>query len=375
MPRRRNHFSTILWLLVTPLLLSACSAPGGETARKRYFWPPGAFQPRIEYVNFYHSQQDADRHRRSFFEEAILGKEQPFVVHQRPTAIAVDTARQRVYVADQAAQKVFIWDFKTAEIDFLKEPDGMPLKFLVPSGIAVDSDGAVYVVDSVSKELVFVGVDGIKRRSVALPLVRPTGIAVDSGRGRIYVVDTGGHRYAVLSEDGKLQEFHGKRGGQIGEFNFPLDADIDLHGNLYVLDSMNARVQVFSPDGSFLRKFGERGDALGSFSVGKGLAVALGMVFVTDSRANRFLVFDLEGNHLITVGGEYAVENNRVAPGGFYLPAGIDTGSDGAIWVADSLNRMFHQFQLLNDDYLREHPILPGEAFVPEGFKYSPLGQ
>jgi hypothetical protein len=88
-------------------------------------------------------------------------------------------------------------------------------------------------------------------------------------------------------------------------------------------------------------------------------------VYVTDSRANRFVIFDLAGNFLLSIGAKHLVGEGFVAPGGFYLPQGVAADRSGGIWVVDSLNRMVHQFQYLDETYLREHPIDPAEIFLP----------
>jgi len=52
-------------------------------------------------------------------------------------------------------------------------------------------------------------------------LNRPTGLARDAARGRIYVADTHAHDIKVFDDDGKLVKVIGRRGEGDGEFNFP----------------------------------------------------------------------------------------------------------------------------------------------------------
>jgi DNA-binding beta-propeller fold protein YncE len=367
----RRFTSSLLALL---LLLCACAPSASE--RKRYFWPPPIFdQPRIEYIDQYRTDADARRGAESWLEEAILGKERPRRVFSRPKDIASDGSG-RVFVTDVDLRKVVVFDLARHKLRFLRTADGAEATFRFPAGIAVDGDGRVYVTDSATREVVVFGADETRVASFgAGQLSRPTGLAVDAERGRLYVVDTDAHAVAVFDAAGNYLSTIGRPGGGEGEFNFPLDAAVDPEGNLYVLDSMNARVQVFDPAGGWLRAFGERGTAPGAFQVAKALAVSpSGHVYVTDSRAHRFYIYDQQGSFLLAVGGMAAMTGEGVSPGGLYLPQGIDVDANEAIWVVDSLNRMFHRFQYLSEKYLAEHPILPGQAYLPPELEGLPAG-
>ena len=196
-------------------------------------------------------------------------------------------------------------------------------------------------------------------------LVRPTAVAVDTQRKIIYVLETTSHRLALFDNQGKLNGYLGERGSAPGQFNFPTDVDVDEQGHVYVLDSLNARVQVFDETGAFLRMFGERGTAAGSFSIPKNLAVSsTGQVYVTDASAHKVVVFSKEGDFLMRIGGKSVVKKG-ISPGGFYLPRGVDVDDAGGLWVADSLNRVVHNFTFLTPQYLIEHPLTQGAIQVP----------
>ncbi|GAB4565201.1 MAG: 6-bladed beta-propeller [Geothermobacteraceae bacterium] len=361
-----NRFRNLLLWAGLLLLLAACSAPQPQQVRQRYFWPPGDIAPKIEYINFYHADQDVRRGVNDWLEETIFGKDRPRRVFVRPSAVASD-GRGRLYVADQALSRVLVWDFNQHEIRRLKSIDGHDFRFQLPAGLALDDGGRIYVADSLKKIIyVFGPNERLERKIENGALQRPTGMTFDPVRGGLYVVDTSAHKVHFFDRAGTLVESIGRRGVAPGEFNFPLDCAVDPDGNLFVLDSMNARVQVFDREGAFVRAFGERGTALGSFMIPKSIAVSpSNLVFVTDSQAHKFVVFSREGDFLLTVGGEAPMVDGKVSPGGFYLPEGIDVDSGEAIWVVDSLNRMVHQFQYLTPEYLAAHPILPGQAFLP----------
>ena len=85
----------------------------------------------------------------------------------------------------------------------------------------------------------------------------------------------------------------------------------------------------------------------------KGITVSTdGIVYVTDSLSHKFVVFNKEGDFLMTVGDRaYHLDKGEVSPGGFYLPKDIHVDINGGVWVVDTLNKMVHKFQYLNDDY------------------------
>jgi DNA-binding beta-propeller fold protein YncE len=357
----------LLLLLLLPL--SAC-APA-ELAGTRYFWPPGGIgEPRIEFITFYQSDADVKRGKEGWMKRAILGDETPAPLFSRPFAVAV--AGERAFVTDIATGKVMILDLGRKEVRVLGDaPGGEYRRFSFPGGLATTAEGRLYVVDSLQKQIhLYDRTERLLKSFTAPELARPLGIVFDDARRRLYVADPDAHRVAVFDADGTLLRTFGRRGAGPGEFNFPLDLDLDPQGNLYVLDSMNARVQVFDPEGEWLRAFGERGSGAGYFQTAKSIAVSpSGPLYVTDSSAHRILVFDGEGVFLLRLGGQY-VATTGVAPGGFFLPQGIAVDGDDGIWVVDSLNQMIQRFQYLNERYLAEHPILPGQAFRPEGLQF-----
>ncbi len=343
--------------------LGACAPAQPE--RQRFFWPPGTANPRIEYVDFYEKAEDARRGAPNRVRDAILGKERPQPLFDRPVDVASD-GRGRFYVSDAGTRRVHVLDLETFTTGFLGDEKGSPFDFRLPHGLGIDGAGQVYVSDIQQHQIHVFGADGRFLRSLGGgQLENPAGLAVAPDGSRLWVAEPQQHRIVVLDAAGALVQRFGERGSRPGSFNYPLDVDLDPAGNLYVLDSLNARVQVFDAAGKFLRQFGERGTALGSFQIPKALAVdASGHVYVTDARAHRFVIFDLEGRHLLTIGGKHSASGG-VAPGGFLLPGGIDADDQDGIYVVDGLNRMVHRFQYLNDAWLAAHPIKSGEAAVP----------
>lgn len=77
----------------------------------------------------------------------------------------------------------------------------------------------------------------------------PDGIAIDT-QGNVFVLDSGNHRIQKFGPDGKYIMTIGNRGQGPGEFDYPLSLDVDTKGHLYVSDPGNQRIQVLKPDGT-----------------------------------------------------------------------------------------------------------------------------
>lgn len=356
-----------LWPVLL-LLLSACAAQTQAPA-KRFFWPIGSQQPKVEYIEFYAVDQDV-RAKESAFAQAVLGIEPGVAIFSSPRGID-SFAGTRFAVADMGKKKLLIVDLQAEEIRTLHDDEGEPYRFPMPMGVAFDGQGGGYVSDTSTGTIYrFNPAEVVIGKFGHGQLNRPNGMVFDPHSQRLFVADTLNHQIVVYTADGQLVTRLGQRGAGPGEFNFPIDLDLAPGGELVVLDSLNARVQVLGQDGRFIRSFGERGTALGSFQMPKAIAVdGFGHVYVSDSRAHRFVIFDLQGNYLLTIGGRSVVAGGAVHPGGFNFPQGIAAGQAGELFVVDSLSKMVHRFQFISDAYLQQSPIEQGDIYTPSNFR------
>ena len=96
-------------------------------------------------------------------------------------------------------------------------------------------------------------------------LDRPSGLAIDAD-DNVWVVDGNNHRIQKFTPGGKFLMKIGSHGQGDGEFDQPWGIDIDRQGNIYVADWRNDRIQKFSSSGDFLMKFGSSGDGDGEFN-------------------------------------------------------------------------------------------------------------
>jgi len=83
----------------------------------------------------------------------------------------------------------------------------------------------------------------------------PAGIALDS-QGNLYILDTGNHRVQKFGPDGGYLASFGQQGQGPGDFAYPDSIDIDSEDMVWVSDPNNQRIQVFTPAGAVSRTIG-----------------------------------------------------------------------------------------------------------------------
>jgi DNA-binding beta-propeller fold protein YncE len=268
------------------------------------------------------------------------GQPVPPLVLQRPGALVGDDAG-RLYVADASRQAVFVFDERAGELLLWDIAEGT-LRFNAPAGLAL-APGLVFVSDAELQAVFVLDRAGQPLRSFGRGrLQRPTGLARDAARGRLYVADTGAHDIKVFSDGGDLLAVIGRRGSGPGEFNFPTHLAY-ADGALYVTDTLNHRVQVFDAETHVPRRaLGTLGLRVGELVRPKGVGVdGEGNVYVVESYHDSLLVFNAQGEFLLPIGG------TGTATGRFYLPAGVWVDARNRVHVADMFNGRIVLFQFL----------------------------
>jgi DNA-binding beta-propeller fold protein YncE len=349
----------ILFVLIL-IVLSGCAKE--PVNRETLLWPSLPASPRIAYVTSHRGT--IDFFEPSFF-DYLFGASQT-VRNDISKPFSVTAYGDKIYVSDTGFAYVVVIDTKERKVSFLGASGRVILK--QPFGVAAAADGTIYVVDGKMKSIYAFGQDGVLLSAFgnADELVKPTGIAVNSGLGRLYVCDIGANAVFAYSLKGeRLFEFKKGEGPGTGggSFNAPTHIAVDRNnGNVFVTDTNNFRVQVFDKDGTYLRKFGQLGDNPGDFSRPKGIAVdSESHVYVADAAFNNFQIFDDMGKLLLAIG------NLGQGAGQFQLPGGLYIDDKDRLYVADTLNKRVEVFQYISTAWKQEHPEEYNKYLLPGG--------
>ena len=193
--------------------------------------------------------------------------------------------------------------------EFSKYGDGDG-QLIWPVGIALDSQGNVYVTDEWMNRVSIFDKDG---NFLSLwgssgdgngEFAGLAGIAIDQ-QDNLYIVDSRNHRVQKLTKDGKFLAGWGKLGDGDGEFNSPWGITVDSQGYVYVADHKNHRAQKFTPEGEFEAKFGSYGTGRGQLNHPTDVAVDLdGDLYVCDWANNRVQAFGPDGRFITSFIGD-----------------------------------------------------------------------
>ena len=235
-------------------------------------------------------------------------------------------------------------------------------KFNWPMGIAIDTEGTIFVVDSanyVIRKITSAGVvstfagSGIGGFADGIASVAQfngiDGLAVDTA-GNVYVADTNNHRIRKISAAGVVSTLAGSTQGYANgtgtaaRFNNPSGVAVDAAGNVFVTDTFNYRIRKITPAGvvSTLAGSGVVGFANGSgtaaqFNKTYGIAVNdTGSIFVADALNHRVRKITASGVVTTFAGSVYGYANGNGTTAKFSYPYGITVDATDNVYVTDA---------------------------------------
>jgi hypothetical protein len=206
----------------------------------------------------------------------------------------------------------------------------------------------------------------------------PSGLAIDA-QGNVFVADTNNNAIRKISKDGAVSTLAGN--GTLGladgvgakaTFYQPSDVAVDNKGNVYVADTLNNVIRKITSNGTVstltaastrtIEYFPGAVDTAGDFNDGKiatakfnepsGLTVdAKGNLYVSDRGNQRIRYIDFAADKVTTVAGggdlgkqvpyvEGGYVDGTAAESRLNAPEGLTLTADGSLIVADSLNHV-----------------------------------
>jgi DNA-binding beta-propeller fold protein YncE len=214
-----------------------------------------------------------------------------------PTDVAVDRAG-RVYVADGAHDRVV--RFKPdGGFDGVIARDGEQT-LSRPVGLATDARDRLWIADTGNHRLVVVSPEGTSTETIALPTgthpCDPTDLLVTPDGRRTYIVDNDNHRLLVRSNRDGVMDSLGGAGEGLGRFQWPFMVCIGRDDDVFVSDVIGARVQRANARHQWTGQIGRWGVELGRLYRPKGVVTdPAGRLLVGDSTLGVIQVFSPNG--------------------------------------------------------------------------------
>lgn len=244
-----------------------------------------------------------------------------------------------------------------------------------PTGVAVDSNGILYIADShnarirrvaggIISTVAGTGVSGFSGdggAAASAQLASPSGVAVDTS-DNLYIADTGNHRVrrvagviiTTVAGTGD-QGFSGDGGAATSAtLDAPASVAVDAAGNLYIADRHNQRIRVVGTNGTITTFAGSGTPGFSGGFAGDGAAAtaaalsrpsgvsvdSAGNVYIAD--ANNQRVRTVTAGVITTAFGNgsqgFSGDGGRPDAASLDTPKSVAIDSNGNFALADSMN-------------------------------------
>lgn len=244
---------------------------------------------------------------------------------------------------------------------------GTAARFNTLTGIAADSFGTVYVADSGNATVRKITATGVvttlagkagtkgstDATGTAARFAAPSGIAVDSA-GNVFVVDSEASTVRKITPGGVVSTVAGSANsngfingpGATARFAVPFDVAVDLMGNLYITDRNNSAIRKVSSGGDVttLAGSGKAGftngiGAAASFTFPSGIAVdSAGVVYAADTDNQVIRKITPNGEVTTLAGGSIGSTDGVGTAAKFWNPKDVAVDAKGTMFVTDRGN-------------------------------------
>ena len=167
---------------------------------------------------------------------------------QRPTGLAFDPVHKKLYVADTLAHEISVFSHDGEPLYKIGKRGYQNGQFNFPSHLTF-ADDRLFVNDTMNFRIQIFSSDGQHLSTIGEHgsgpgyLVHPKGVAVDS-EGHVYIADAVADHVQIFDQKGRFLLKFGQSGDDPGAFSIPNGLAV-WDNKIYVADSYNHRVQVF----------------------------------------------------------------------------------------------------------------------------------
>ncbi len=251
-------------------------------------------------------------------------------------------------------------------VQFFSIQEGLPLK--MPTDVAVDHDGRLYVTDGVNHRVVLFAPKGEMIQSLTgfggVTFIRPLCVNVDAQQG-VWISDSGAHEVYQLDPNLAGGQTIQPPPGLDGDPADPADLAVTPDGRqLYLLDNDHHRLLIYAKQAGLWESLGNKGQSLGQFEWPFMMACNdEGYLFITEAVGARVQQLSPQRRWAGQIGGW------GVKPGQFYRPKGIAIDRQDRVYVGDSTSGVIQVFRATG----RLQGILTDEEGLPIKFAH-PMG-
>ncbi|MDW7692310.1 Ig-like domain-containing protein [Flammeovirgaceae bacterium SG7u.111] len=249
-----------------------------------------------------------------------------------------------------------------------EDGDRESASFQSPQGIVIDQNGNLFVADNGNQKIRKISSDGtvstlagngsqgsIDGSGATASFLYPSGLAIDS-EGNIYVADTGNNKIRKITSGGIVSTVagsgqQGSNNGSANEASFysPIGVAIDEHKNLFITDSWNNLIRKITPDGQ-VSSFAGSGSQGSQDGQGINASFYRPSEIILDKNKD-FIIVDTYNHKLrrlskkgevttIAGSGLLGTKDGKAIDASFYYPFGMAIDKNGDFYIIDTNNNL-----------------------------------